>query len=424
MQNFRFTLYFGLICAIQFACNREPLSIPSQAPLNVLKPEINVSVEQIKVTKATVKATVTKPGNVNILGYGCVWDTLPNPTIALSPKIEISGKPPTGTFSFSIFGLKEKKLYYAQVYAITAKDTIYADIQTFTTKPHWTPLAVYPGGPVSGHAVFKIGDLMYAGTGYPNHTDFWAFDPALNRWTSKQSFPGAGLNAVASFEIDGTGFIGLGTDNNYQATNNFWAYNVQRDSFYRIADFPGMAREAPVEFALNDGIGYIGFGVNTGSVGVLDDFWSYNPGTNVWDSLGKFPIGKRENAISFTLDDKAYVGFGNKSQEIYNDLWEFNPAKPWSQCWRKLTSNEPRVIAFSFSLTNGFGYVGGGIGRKDFWKFDPNKGLGGGWERLPDLPDLLWAAAAVSMGDFAIVIGGAEGAAQNSTNKCWRYDPE
>ncbi len=60
---------------------------------------------------------------------------------------------------------------------------------------------------------------------------------------------------------------------------------------------------------------------------VKSDILEYDAIRNVWYERGKLPASGRENAITFTIGNKAYIGFGdvgeNESLEILNDLWSF-----------------------------------------------------------------------------------------------------
>ena len=40
---------------------------------------------------------------------------------------------------------------------------------------------------------------------------------------------------------------------------------------------------------------------------------------------GLSPNGNRENAISFVINDRAYIGFGENDHTVLNDLWSFEP---------------------------------------------------------------------------------------------------
>ena len=58
---------------------------------------------------------------------------------------------------------------------------------------------------------------------------------------------------------------------------------------------------------------------------VKDDVVEYDAGKNVWYLRGVLPGGGRENAISFVINGKGYIGFGENDEGVLNDLWSFEP---------------------------------------------------------------------------------------------------
>lgn len=125
---------------------------------------------------------------------------------------------------------------------------------------------------------------------------------------------------MTGFEIDGEIYIGTGyTDQG--ATSKFWKYNPAADHWSRIADFPWPERYFAVGIAIN-GKGYVGLGESTREkTTYYSDFHEYNPGTNTWKRVADFPGGGRSGSAATVVYNKAYIGFGNGK----NDLWEFTP---------------------------------------------------------------------------------------------------
>jgi len=101
------------------------------------------------------------------------------------------------------------------------------------------------------------------------------------------------------------------------------------------------------------------------------DFWEYDPATNVWTKKADFPGDARLGAIGFSVGNKGYVGTGliESSYLGLKDIWEYNPA---SNSWTKKPDiPQGRSGAVGFSIGNK-GYVDTGIdGGNDFWEFTP-----------------------------------------------------
>jgi N-acetylneuraminic acid mutarotase len=79
-----------------------------------------------------------------------------------------------------------------------------------------------------------------------------------------------------------------------------------------------------------DNKAYVGSGRNsvTSPKNEYDDFWTFDPQTNSWSESIYMPWGPRYNMLSFVVNNKAYVGFGYKSETQQNDFYEFDPNYP------------------------------------------------------------------------------------------------
>lgn len=238
---------------------------------------------------------------------------------------------------------------------------------------YWTQKANLTGGMRYVAVSFSIGDKGYVGTGNNITTyfqDFWEYDPVTNTWTQKANFPGDPRYFACGFSLGSKGYIGLGQSPSgyYQ---DFWAYTPATNSWAQIADFGGGARGfQPTAFSL-DGYGYVGLGFN----GVdKQDFWQYDTLLNTWTQKANFGGAAMEQAISFTVGNKAYVGTGETSVPTYahRDFWEYDPL---TDSWMQL-ANFPGTARFSasaFSIGQ-YGYVGTGydsayVQHYDFYQY-------------------------------------------------------
>lgn len=162
--------------------------------------------------------------------------------------------------------------------------------------------------------------------------------------------------------------------------------NIVLPYWKKLADFPGQARTNAFSFSLN-GKGYVGTGTGTG--GLLNDFWQYDPVLDQWTQLANFPGGARANASVFVVDDKAYVGLGEGGpywNNSHSDLWMYDPvANSWTS--KADYPGGQRWGSLAFGL-NGKGYFGGGknyqgIDALDFWEYDPQTNA---WTQQPNIP--------------------------------------
>lgn len=104
-------------------------NVQSQPPTS---PSLStVLVSGITLTSAISGGNITASGGPNITSKGVVWNTAPNPTIALSTKT--SDGSGTGAFSSNLTGLQPSTLYYVRAYATNSVGTSYGEERQFTT---------------------------------------------------------------------------------------------------------------------------------------------------------------------------------------------------------------------------------------------------------------------------------------------------
>jgi IPT/TIG domain/Kelch motif len=143
---------------------------------------------------------------------------------------------------------------------------------------------------------------------------------------------------------------------------------------------PVEQRDDAVTFALN-GKGYIGLGAKFGFL--YKNFWEYDPATSAWESIGDFPGKVRGAAVSFSIGDYGYVGggFDPFTAEPLYDFWRFNPQ---SRSWTRIGDLPVPMIGGSVSLsTAGKGYVVVSEETANFWEYDPTSDS---WNQMPDYP--------------------------------------
>ncbi|MCL1941949.1 MAG: hypothetical protein FWF54_00120 [Candidatus Azobacteroides sp.] len=164
------------------------------------------------------------------------------------------------------------------------------------------------------------------------------------------------------------------------------AWSIKQD-----ADFPGGGREHAVSFVI-DNIAYLGrggtpnFGSNGGSYR-SKDFWQYNPQYEQWTQIAAdFPGRERAGAVAFVINGKGYVGLGSGNNgNLFKDFYEYTPA---TRTWTRIADfpGTARYGATAFSIGNA-GYVGTGSDRDgsptgDFYKYE-----NGQWTQIASIPN-------------------------------------
>lgn len=193
------------------------------------------------------------------------------------------------------------------------------------------------------------------------YTNFWEYDPATNAWTQKSSFIGGQRGYMSGFAIGNKGYAGMGYNGNIGPSgtyfNDWFEYDPVTNLWTQMANLPGTPRGLAGGFEVG-GKGYIGTGQSSGPA--LQDLWEYNPTTNSWIQKGNFAgIGRQDiDRAVFSIGTLAYWGTGTDGWNSLNDFWEYNPG---SDIWTQ-KANFPsgtRFGATGFSIC-GMGYLGFG----------------------------------------------------------------
>jgi hypothetical protein len=274
----------------------------------------------------------------------------------------------------------------------------------------WTQIADYGGYGQINSVGFSIGNKGYVGLGYMkddyeanfvtyesfyNSSSYlWEYDPLVNTWTKKARFPEntGKYVGLAGFSIGSKGYIGMGFDySTYSGTNyvnaQFYEYNPTSDVWTRKADFPVGGIRYAVAFNIGSK-GYVGTGQKViadqyvGAASFSNDFWEYNPATDIWTQKANFGGTARAYAAGFSIGSKGYIGAGNDG-ERKNDFWEYNPS---TDAWTEMANfgGAARQSAVGFSIGNK-GYLGTGnipnptttafsayYSTKDIWEYSAN----------------------------------------------------
>jgi hypothetical protein len=144
----------------------------------------------------------------------------------------------------------------------------------------------------------------------------------------------------------------------------------------------------------------------------------------VWNQLADFTGTARDDASTFTINNKVYCGLGlDAGFSCTSDIKVFDLAtETWSD-GVNLPSGEERQYANGFTY-QGNGFIFGGINGaadylSDLWKFNP---VNNSWSSLPDLPSTGRAGAVcfVLVETFYCVGGKTDGGI--ISNEVWAFD--
>jgi N-acetylneuraminic acid mutarotase len=243
------------------------------------------------------------------------------------------------------------------------------------------------------------------------------------QWTQKADFGGTARRGAVGFTIGTKIYIGTGSDEN-GLTNDFWEYDPDSNVWTQKANFPGTARWDAVGFSIGEK-GYIGTGY-TGS-SFKKDFWEYDPSNNTWTQKANFGGPVRRSAIGFSIGTKGYIGtgYGTPSGTYYKDFWEYDQENDlWIQKMDFGGTARDGAIGFSIGTK---GYIGTGQDLndnyyKDFWEYDP---INNAWAQKTDFGGTARTGAI----GFSIGTKGYIGTGQNGVfpytkhHDFWEYNP-
>ncbi len=189
-------------------------------------------------------------------------------------------------------------------------------------------------------------------------------------------FKGGARVGSVSFVINNIVYVGLGNDALKNNLNDFWKYDPKIGYWEKIADYPGAPRRDAEAFVIRDRA-YVGAGLKADES--LDkqvfyrDFYEYNPTNNSWKAASSLRGVGRAKAISYVIDDIAFVGAGyyyDKSQNknVYlNDFYKYEVDPDY---WSEIAKLPVTVKSASSFVLNDIGYVYGGYGSDRYQPVD------------------------------------------------------
>jgi len=240
---------------------------------------------------------------------------------------------------------------------------------------------------------------------------------AQGTWTQKANFPSVGRELPIGFSIGTKGYVGTGGGGSGYF-NDFWEYDPLTNVWTQKANLAGTGRYGAVGFSIGN-YGYIATGKNWNTNQTFNDLWEYDPVANTWTQKANYGGGGRAFATGFSIGSKGYIVSGTDSSfATRGDVWEWNQS---TNIWTlKDSIPVPRYVAVGFSI-NTKGYVStgdGGGSLNDMWEFDP---VANTWTQKANLP----AIARVDATGFSLCGKGYVG----TKGECpclsdfWLFDP-
>ncbi len=287
----------------------------------------------------------------------------------------------------------EPGIYEMSVIISDGKNLIEGNIDITVTmeilEGNWVKMADFNGMARCEAVSVTVDGVPYVMFGYNDYErefldDIWRYDASVDNWIKVDAdFPGVARTDAVGFAAEGKIYVGTGfnndTDSYSDRLDDFWEFDPSTEVWTQKASFPGGAVQMAVAFSLNDK-GYVG----TGYSGQIEkDFYKYDPETDTWSAISGFGA-KRSEAVAFVIDGEAYVCTGTQNGDFPYDFAKFNPE---SESWTTLNDiadtnddesyddeyNIARSNAVAFAV-GGKGYVctgGRNSGGSTVWEYTP-----------------------------------------------------
>jgi len=319
-----------------------------------------------------------------------------------------------------------------------------------------TKLSDFPGDGRTYGVSFCIGTKIYVGFG-SNYSgpvyDLWEWDydkansdldlTTKNMWTKLPDFSGSvsknditeGINGSRiGLAVNGKGYILTGVFfDNGNLVNEFWEFDPETNLWTQKENPPvNLVDVSLTGFSIGSKL-YIGTGESLG--GALDtlernrNLWEWDQTTDTWTQKADFPGAVRGHATGFSIGDKGYIGLGGKSGMVgvplYHDLWEYNPETDnWTQKADFPGTQQWNSVAFSIGNK---GYVTAGVdhdsesaSHHEIWEWDQTTNT---WTKVGIFAgDPRSGAAGGALGNRGYLLLGASQYTGLDLNDFWLFD--
>lgn len=189
------------------------------------------------------------------------------------------------------------------------------------------------------------------------------------------------------------------------------------DQWIPKADLGGVGRYGAISFVLNDKA-YVGTGVD-GVADILNDLWQYDPLTNAWIQKANIPVG-RYGAVGFSLMGNGYVATGFSNSQYLDDVWKYIPS---SNQWVQKNDFPGSLRYYSTAVANETfqtAYLIGGYPESnDVWYYLPGSDT---WVQLGNFPKTIYGAVGFLLEGYLCVGSGVQNGSYSGD--FYYYDPQ
>ncbi len=379
-------VYYSVIISLLFiSCAKDEEMVSKNYPLIQTNNVSNINSNGVRFNGEFLNL-----GYSEILEYGFVF-SVTEPILEFSDTIIIPSQAIDGKFSKTI----ERSLaghirYNVKSYAKTSDYFIYGNnIEFESSGSKYNPWDLITKASLFGY--FDVHGISSNELGFILHQsgDFYSFNPKSNSTTELKNFPvhGGSGTIFASFCLGNKLYVLT------NGTKLIHVYDIVNDQWTKLGTSPFSTNDQNFGFSINN-IGYFlsrgnfySYNETTGTwlklqnipftyiysakaandkIYVLansQDIWEYNPETDIWQKVSKFPGEWHGKIVSFSQNNKIYWGLSyygnyNGAPSPATDFWEYNPEM---NSWKEIENfplyhSQVGVFTFSIDSLSYFGY--------------------------------------------------------------------
>ncbi|MBK9543277.1 MAG: T9SS type A sorting domain-containing protein [Bacteroidetes bacterium] len=281
----------------------------------------------------------------------------------------------------------------------------------------WTRKANFIGGPRTRAVKFSIANQIYYGTGNvvggnAESSDFYKYDISTDSWTQVASLP-KGMQAGVGFSIGTKGYAGMGWLSG-NAFVDFYEYDPSSNTWITRASWPGPLTNDANSFVVN-GKAYVGGGDGPYGNPTISNFYQFDPLLNSWSQKADIPAPGRRSSGTFSIGNFGYMGVGS-NDDLGVSLSDYYKYDPLNNSWSAIAdfpfaSTSSRNCAFTI---NGYGYSTNYLNLGQIYKYDP---VANTWSQIISPSYINFIA------DMAEVVNEKAYFARGASNEFWEWDP-
>lgn len=324
--------------------------------------------------------SIISPGKSPITQLGICWGPNEMPTIQ-DDSVEYYSDITAKNFSIKLERIRGGQRCHFRAFAINDNGTGYGDTISFATPEIWEKLPDFTGGKRDLAATFTLNnDFFIVGGGSPNNQplkDTYVFSDLDYSWKQRSDIPD-GKKGPVGFAIDDVGYVGFGLETGATFSNSMYRYNSGNNEWNELKKrtTDGITSRGYSASFTSGKYGYIvgGQGGSTSFPTTYSEVWKFHieDDSIYWERCNDFKGGAYYNLISFTVNERIFVGFGFGSGTSRNTtIWEYDAENDgWSDftsCPSDFKFGESGKGVSAITINDSLVYI---IAGKQMWKLN------------------------------------------------------